>query len=36
MSLGSLYPEKPQPNLQKFFASFFQKRRLCFGFSSAG
>jgi hypothetical protein len=23
--LGSLYPERPQPNMQKFFASFFQK-----------
>jgi hypothetical protein len=25
--LASLCPERPQPNEQKFFASFFQKRR---------
>jgi len=26
-TLGALYPERPQPNNQKFFASFFQKKK---------
>jgi hypothetical protein len=27
---ASLYPERPKPSNQEFFASFFQKRRPCF------
>jgi len=29
-SLGPLHPERPKPNMQKFFASFFQKRSAFF------
>jgi hypothetical protein len=25
--LGRAYPERPQPNMQKFFASFFSKKK---------